>query len=87
MAEHNVEHSNATTAPNFRERLAVRDFCAGCFSGCVASFVGQPLDTVRIRVQTQSTALFAGALDATRKTLRYEGVRGFFRGAGSGATD
>jgi hypothetical protein len=58
-----------------------REFAAGCFAGCTASLVGQPLDTIRIRVQTQPSSLFTGALDAAAKTARQEGVRGFFRGA------
>jgi solute carrier family 25 (mitochondrial carnitine/acylcarnitine transporter), member 20/29 len=58
-----------------------REFAAGCFAGCAASVVGQPLDTIRIRVQTAPAALFAGPLDAATKTVRKEGVRGLFRGA------
>ena len=41
-----------------------RDLAAGAFAGCAASLAGQPLDTVRIRVQTQPAAWFAGARDA-----------------------
>jgi len=61
--------------------FAAREFAAGCFAGCAASVVGQPLDTIRIRMQTAPAALFAGPLDAATKTVRKEGVRGLFRGA------
>ena len=66
----------AMSEPSF-----AREFAAGCFAGCTASIVGQPLDTVRIRVQTRPASLFAGPLDAAMKTVRIEGIRGLFRGA------
>jgi solute carrier family 25 (mitochondrial carnitine/acylcarnitine transporter), member 20/29 len=58
-----------------------RDLAAGAFAGCTASLAGQPLDTVRIRVQTQPAAWFAGARDAFVQTVRKEGPLSLFRGA------
>ena len=56
------------------------DLVAGTASGSAASLAGQPLDTVRVRLQSRGH-LYSGALDAAAKTLRADGLRGFFRGA------
>ena len=50
--------------------------------------IGHPLDTVKIRLQVSNgsispqsgTIVYTGTLDCIRKTLRYEGVRGFYKG-------
>lgn len=53
------------------------DVVAGVNAGVLAAFVGQPLDTVRIRTQTQPQ-LFSGPLDCLVKTIQWDGVRGLF---------
>ena len=69
------------TKPARRKPFLAREFFAGCVAGCTASVVGQPLDTIRIRVQTRPVNWFAGARDALAKTLRKEGPLSLFRGA------
>jgi len=76
-----IEWTNTTEKDDRRSSFFASEFSAGCFAGCTASLVGQPLDTIRIRLQTQPRSVFTGALDAAAKTLGKEDVRGFFRGA------
>ena len=61
---------------------AVKDFVAGAFSGAMGCLVGQPMDTVKVRMQTLTglSSSRATASVVAMETLRHEGVRGFFRG-------
>ncbi|KAG7831432.1 hypothetical protein KL919_000230 [Ogataea angusta] len=54
-------------------------FIAGVFSGVMKNAVGHPFDSVKVRLQT-SEGRFKGPIDCTLKTLRYEGVRGLYKG-------
>lgn len=45
--------ATAGPASGYFRDLAV-DFVGGCVSGCAGIFVGQPFDTVKVRLQTQS---------------------------------
>ena len=56
------------------------DLMAGTVSGMSASLAGQPLDTVRVRLQSRGH-LYAGTMDTVAKTFKADGARGFFRGA------
>lgn len=61
------------------------DFLAGIVGGSAGVAVGQPLDVVRIRMQTSTTSLLPNGqplttLSCLRDIGRKEGVRGFFRG-------
>ncbi|KAM8995088.1 mitochondrial carnitine/acylcarnitine carrier protein-like [Ara ararauna] len=64
----------------------VKNFFAGGFGGVCLVFVGHPLDTIKVRLQTQpkpqpgQPALYSGTFDCFRKTLVGEGVRGLYRG-------
>lgn len=43
--------------------------------------VGHPLDTIKVRLQTQPTPpIYSGAVDCFRQTLQSEGPFGFFKG-------
>ena len=57
------------------------DFGAGFISGSVSIFVGQPFDTIKVRLQTNSS--FGGPLECLRHTLRTEGPRALFKGVTS----
>jgi len=62
----------------------IREFLAGTVSGWVQVVVGHPLDTVKVRLQTQGTTpLFRGALDCVAKTTLNEGPQGLFKGMSS----
>ncbi|ODV59190.1 ornithine transporter of the mitochondrial inner membrane [Ascoidea rubescens DSM 1968] len=44
----------------------------------ISTFVGFPLDTIKTRIQTHPS--FKNSFDCFRKTLRHEGIKGFYRG-------
>ncbi|XP_038596124.1 mitochondrial carnitine/acylcarnitine carrier protein [Tachyglossus aculeatus] len=64
----------------------VKNFFAGGFGGVCLVFVGHPLDTVKVRLQTQpkpqpgQLPLFSGTFDCFKKTLVKEGIQGLYRG-------
>ncbi|KAL5480067.1 hypothetical protein EMCRGX_G023686 [Ephydatia muelleri] len=62
----------------------LKSFVAGGFGGLCSVFVGYPLDTIKVRMQTQTilgeTRLYTSAVDCLRVTIRNEGIFGLFRG-------
>ncbi|XP_008316662.1 solute carrier family 25 member 45 isoform X1 [Cynoglossus semilaevis] len=54
------------------------EFFAGTISGALGVAVGYPLDTVKVRLQTQS--VYKGIFHCVAKTYRHEGFHGFFKG-------
>ncbi|XP_039546000.1 solute carrier family 25 member 47-A isoform X2 [Pimephales promelas] len=54
------------------------DFLAGSVGGACGVAVGYPLDTVKVRIQTQKQ--FTGIWQCIVMTLKKEGVQGFFKG-------
>ncbi|CAM4686137.1 unnamed protein product [Leuciscus chuanchicus] len=54
------------------------DFLAGSVGGACGVAVGFPLDTVKVRIQTQKQ--FTGVWQCVVMTVRKEGVHGFFKG-------
>eukprot|EP00127_Corallochytrium_limacisporum_P000629 Clim_evm28s22 gene=Clim_evmTU28s22 len=63
------------------------DLTAGTFGGCFGTLVGQPLDTIKVRLQAEaalpqsgSRQLYNGTFDCISKTFRNEGILGFYRG-------
>ncbi|XP_076468301.1 mitochondrial ornithine transporter 1-like [Babylonia areolata] len=59
---------------------AVVDFTGGTLGGIVTVYVGQPLDTVKVKMQTFPT-MYRNALDCFVKTFRQDGVvRGLYAG-------
>ncbi|XP_078399273.1 mitochondrial carnitine/acylcarnitine carrier protein [Cetorhinus maximus] len=73
-------------APRQRAVNPVKNFFAGGFGGMCLVFAGHPLDTIKVRLQTQPRPLpgqvpkFKGTFDCFYKTLVGEGVRGLYRG-------
>ena len=61
-----------------RGREARREFVAGSIGGAASVVVGQPFDTVKVRVQASNTG--QGAMQVLRKTIRNEGVRALWKG-------
>mmetsp|Transcript_6857 Transcript_6857/g.6793 ORF Transcript_6857/g.6793 Transcript_6857/m.6793 type:complete len:307 (-) Transcript_6857:677-1597(-) len=55
-------------------------FVAGMFSGVMKNIVGHPFDTIKVRLQTASDGKFKGPMDCVFKTVRNEGVKGFYKG-------
>ncbi|XP_030627769.1 solute carrier family 25 member 47-A [Chanos chanos] len=54
------------------------DFAAGSIGGACGVAVGYPLDTVKVRIQTQRQ--FTGIWQCFVTTTKNEGARGFFKG-------
>ncbi|XP_041129386.1 mitochondrial carnitine/acylcarnitine carrier protein-like isoform X3 [Polyodon spathula] len=64
----------------------LKNFFAGGFGGVCLVFTGHPLDTIKVRLQTQpkpapgQPLLYSGTFDCFKKTLIKEGVSGLYRG-------
>jgi len=56
-------------------------------AGAAQLLVGHPFDTIKVKLQSQpalapgAAPVYSGALDATRRTLAAEGMRGLYRRA------
>eukprot|EP00794_Sanderia_malayensis_P006983 gene6983-7768_t len=67
----------------------VKHFIAGGGGGMSLVFAGHPLDTIKVRLQTQpiptagQAPQFNGLFDCAKKTIRNEGVRGLYKGMGT----
>ncbi|XP_020824103.2 solute carrier family 25 member 45 isoform X2 [Phascolarctos cinereus] len=58
--------------------MPVEEFVAGWISGAAGLILGHPLDTVKVRLQTQN--VYRGIVDCVIKTYQRESVLGFFKG-------
>ena len=56
-----------------------RPFISGTAAGVIAGFVGHPLDTIRVRVQTHP-GLSGSAIAIARDLIKKEGARALFKG-------
>ncbi|XP_071961155.1 mitochondrial carnitine/acylcarnitine carrier protein-like [Antedon mediterranea] len=64
----------------------VKNFLAGGFGGVCLVFAGHPLDTIKVRLQTQPTPaagqplMYNGTLDCAKKIISKEGFTGLYKG-------
>ncbi|XP_072218338.1 solute carrier family 25 member 47-A [Leuresthes tenuis] len=58
--------------------MHIADFVSGSIGGACGVAVGYPLDTVKVRIQTQKQ--FTGVYQCAAETFSKEGVNGFFKG-------
>ncbi|OBZ88360.1 Mitochondrial substrate carrier family protein S [Choanephora cucurbitarum] len=63
-------------------KSATADFIAGNFGGMAQVIVGQPLDTIKVRLQLDE-GKFKGAWDCTVQTVRKEGFLALYKGMAS----
>jgi len=56
----------------------VKAFLSGGFGGMCLVFVGHPLDTIKVKLQTSSK--YSGMSDCFKQTVKAEGVRGLYKG-------
>jgi solute carrier family 25 carnitine/acylcarnitine transporter 20/29 len=75
-------------APSVTEsalRRNAKDVLAGTCGGVSVVAAGHPFDTVKVLLATQPTdkPVYGGMFDATRKTLRAEGLSGLYKGVTS----
>ncbi|XP_059499150.1 mitochondrial carnitine/acylcarnitine carrier protein-like [Stegostoma tigrinum] len=67
----------------------VKNLLAGGIGGVCLILAGHPLDTVKVRLQTQGkptvsrTPIYSGAFDCIRKTVANEGLTGLYKGMGA----
>jgi solute carrier family 25 ornithine transporter 2/15 len=68
--------------PRSRLGYACIDFASGCLGGTSAILVGQPLDTVKVKLQTSPSEVYRGSMvKCFRTTLANEGlVKGLYAG-------
>jgi solute carrier family 25 carnitine/acylcarnitine transporter 20/29 len=61
------------------------DFFAGCVGGAAGVIVGHPLDTVKVRLQTQSPTniKYTGTFHCLSTIVKQESVRGLYKGISS----
>jgi len=60
---------------------ALKNFLAGGAGGVALVITGQPLDTIKVRLQTQpSPPIYSGTLDCAKKTIAKEGFKGLYKG-------
>ena len=61
---------------------AIKNHGAGALAGVSRALVGQPFDTIKVKMQTHSD-LYRGSHDCLRAVLRADGVSGLYRGVGA----
>jgi len=70
------------------DRAFVIDFLGGFFGGVASTYIGHPLDTVKVRLQTQTkgSVQYRGAWHCFRTILKQEKFRGLYKGVTSPLT-
>nr|XP_061803248.1 mitochondrial carnitine/acylcarnitine carrier protein-like isoform X2 [Nerophis lumbriciformis] len=68
----------------------IKNFVAGGVGGACLLLAGHPLDTIKVRLQTQPKAsslsryaIYTGTFDCFRKTISKEGILGLYKGIGA----
>eukprot|EP00879_Flechtneria_rotunda_P013470 GHRR01014064.1.p1 GENE.GHRR01014064.1~~GHRR01014064.1.p1 ORF type:complete len:435 (+),score=113.80 GHRR01014064.1:526-1830(+) len=65
----------------------MQDLTAGTVAGVAQLFIGHPFDTIKVKLQSQSstggTVQYSGPLDAAKQTLMREGIKGIYKGMGA----
>jgi solute carrier family 25 carnitine/acylcarnitine transporter 20/29 len=87
MASNKDEQTQITlvTKKDSDFELIVKDLIAGTVGGIALVIVGHPLDTLKVRLQTQSSVnpLYSGMVDCLKKTIAQEGLGGLYKGVAS----
>ncbi|XP_073795635.1 mitochondrial carnitine/acylcarnitine carrier protein isoform X4 [Danio rerio] len=71
------------TVESDRRVSPLKNFVAGGFGGICLLLAGHPLDTIKVRLQTQDCAVYKGTFDCFRKTVSKEGIFGLYKGMGA----
>lgn len=58
----------------------LKDLFAGTMGGIAQVLVGQPFDTVKVRLQSAPEGTYSGAGDVIKKLVANEGLGGFYKG-------
>jgi solute carrier family 25 carnitine/acylcarnitine transporter 20/29 len=62
-----------------KEAVTIKDFISGSIAGMVSVVLGQPLETVKVRMQSQQ-AMYKSSIDCIRKMYSKEGFMSFYKG-------
>uniref|UniRef100_A0A6B2G7V1 Mitochondrial substrate carrier family protein G (Trinotate prediction) n=1 Tax=Myxobolus squamalis TaxID=59785 RepID=A0A6B2G7V1_MYXSQ len=75
--------SNSNIDPSWYRNL--KGIGCGTTAGFVVTMAGHPFDTLKVRLQTQSSIspIYFGTADCIRKTIKWEGMRGLYKGVAS----
>ena len=57
-----------------------KDLFGGTVGGIAQVLVGQPFDTVKVRLQSAPEGTYSGAVDVVKKLIANEGPMGFYKG-------
>lgn len=58
----------------------LKDVLGGTMGGIAQVLVGQPFDTVKVRLQSAPDGMYRGAGDVVKKLIANEGLAGFYKG-------
>ncbi|ODV68899.1 mitochondrial carrier [Hyphopichia burtonii NRRL Y-1933] len=61
-------------------KQVIKDLFGGTVGGITQVLVGQPFDTVKVRLQSAPEGTYNGALDVIKKLIANEGPKGFYKG-------
>lgn len=81
-----TESKKDSSAPQPKTNSVFKNFIAGGFGGTCLVFAGHPLDTIKVRLQTQpyssggKPTLYSGTFDCAKKIVRNEGFLGLYKG-------
>lgn len=66
-------------------RRFVKDLISGTTGGIAVVAAGHPFDTIKVRLQTQPSVnpIYSGFIDCFKKTLKWEGPTGLYKGVAS----
>lgn len=84
MASQNSDPELSASQP--KSTSLVKNFLAGGFGGSCLVFAGHPLDTIKVRLQTQSytpdgkPTLYSGTFDCAKKIIQKESFLGLYKG-------
>lgn len=75
----------ATSGTNSALVKTFKDVVAGTTGGIAVTLVGHPFDTLKVRLQTQPAdkPIYNGVVDCLKKTLKWEGPTGLYKGVTS----
>lgn len=58
----------------------LNDLLPGTIGGILNTYAGHPFDTIKVRMQNVNSG-YSGSMDCLKKTFKYEGVRGIYKGS------
>ncbi|KAG7665456.1 YMC2 [[Candida] subhashii] len=61
-------------------KQVVKDLFGGTMGGIAQVLVGQPFDTVKVRLQSAPEGTYSGSMDVIKKLIKNEGFAGFYKG-------